>query len=317
MKRELNFFRCTSNRRLAFFASHGVVAAIALILGQSNAAGEPPQAVGWDPYITFSGNADAGFRKTQFFENDHNAAVGSWDSRLEFWMPPYRTEFSWGPYIRFAGIAASRSQPWENELSGGAGGQVYPFSLESIRESGVAKILGPLRVFGEYNRVDFWGKGNEWRPREQQRYGAEYWREWHVNEDKPCWWVEFWSGGWWQSANEFDSHYNSWVFANSLRAGIRKPESGLLSSITPYALIESSLTDNPAYYWENRLSLGGGLRFAPAYKSWPKGLKWLNRFVLYAEYAHEVAYYRQTAPSPIPIYDFRAGASFSIGEWYH
>src|SRR5579859_7186380 len=43
-------------------------------------------------------------------------------------------------------------------------------------------ILGPLRLCGEYNRTDYWGPENTWRPRHQVRSGAEYWRALYVND---------------------------------------------------------------------------------------------------------------------------------------
>ena len=212
-------------------------------------------------WLTISGNFDGGYRKTQFFTNNHNAAVGQWDTRLEMWLPPFREEFSFGPYLRFAGIAASRDPAWENALLAGPGGgfQVYPFSLAQFRkpDSFVGKLLGPLRLYGEYNRLDYLGRENSWRPDEQIRAGAEYWRARHVNETSWPWWTEFWTGLQWQSANEFDRHYDSVVFANAFRAGARIPKAGFLSAITPYAALESSLTENKTYHWENRLLFGG------------------------------------------------------------
>jgi hypothetical protein len=80
---------------------------------------------------------------------------------------------------------------------------------------------------------------------------------------------------------------------------------------------ESSLTDNRAYYWENKLVVGGGVRFAPSFQCLPREWRWLNRFVVYAEYLHTAAYYRQSAPSSVPDHDVRIGISTAIGEWFH
>src|SRR4051812_30998462 len=215
------------------------------------------------PWLSVSGNFDGGYRKTQFFEADHNAAVGQWDTRLEFWMPPFRETFSYGPYLRFAGIAATRKEAWENALlsAPGIGFQVYPFSSPRFRESNsvIGRVFGPTRLYAEYNRVTYWGPENHWRPDEQIRFGAEYWRARHVNDLASPWWMEVWTGLSWQSSNEFDSHYNATIFANALRAGLRKPNAGFLSTLTPYAALESSFTDNKAYYWENRLLVEGGI----------------------------------------------------------
>jgi hypothetical protein len=233
------------------------------------AADDASDIIGLKPWVTLSGNFDAGYRKTQFFEKDHNTVVGQWDTRLELWLPPHDT-LSYGPYLRFAGIASRRDPAWENALlaAPGAGFQVYPFSFPALKspDSIIGKIFGPVRLFGEYNRMDYWGAVNSWRPVEQVRAGMEYWRARHVNETSEPVWSEFWTGLYWQSANEFDKHYDALVFANSLRLGARIPKSGFLSVFSPYALIESSLTENHDYYWENKLQAGGGLRIAPSQK---------------------------------------------------
>src|SRR3954462_12050651 len=47
---------------------------LALFAGPGFAQSDSP--LGWDPYVTFAGNFDAGYHKTQFFENNHNVLVG-------------------------------------------------------------------------------------------------------------------------------------------------------------------------------------------------------------------------------------------------
>jgi hypothetical protein len=241
-----------------------LMTALVVCVGAATALAQSDGAIGLDPYVTFTGNFDIGYRQTQFFEPHHNAAVGQWDTRFEVWLPPFRKKFSWGPYFKVTGIGASEPEAWENGWLGGpgVGFQIYPFSASSFRgpNSTLGKILGPLRVFGEYNRLHYWRQENSWRPHEQTRAGAEFWRARHVNNVRTFWWTEIWSGAWWQSANEFAPHYNTGIFANSFRAGIRVPKARLLGPFTPYAAFESSLTDNKAYYWENKLLAGGGCR---------------------------------------------------------
>jgi hypothetical protein len=166
-------------------------------------------------------------------------------------------------------------------------------------------------VFAEYNRVDYWGKGDGPPPRHQTRYGAEYWRARNVNDTGEFWWSEIWSGAWRQSSNEFAADYNTGILANAFRGGVRIPKARVLSSFTPYFALESSLTDNKTYYWENKLVTGGGMRFAPKVAG-----KWLNRFAVYGEYVNVAVYYRQSPPSSIPNHDVRAGITFSFGDWY-
>ena len=299
--------------------------AIFALNGSLQGADERQHTLGWDPYFTLTGYGDVAYRNTQFFEDRHNTAVGVWDARLEFWLPPFRTNFAWGPYVRFAGLVASQNPDWENHLSGapGVGGQVYPFSIAAFDGTLLNRIFRPLRLFAEYNHVDYFdyrAPKND-QPDEQERIGAEYWREFNGNDISTWWWAEIWSGFWWQSSNNFDPHYDDWIFANSGRAGARIPNAGLLSAFSPYIVVESNLSDKTTYdgnyYWENKLTAGGGIRFTPPLSHLPDMMGWLNRFVIYAEYVHDVAYYRQSPTSAVPVHDIRVGINFSIGDWYH
>jgi hypothetical protein len=308
-------------------------------------------------WFSFVCNFDGGYSKTQFFVPHYDTGFFQWDSRAELWLPPYREKFSWGPYVRFSGIAGfkniqsldtpgSQSQVFPNAwLSGpGVGIQAYPFSSRRFRgpDSTVGRLLGPLRFFAEYNRTDYWGAKNSWRPHSQTRIGFEYWKAVNVNEPRKYWWLEIWNGLYWQSSNEFTDRYDTVIFANAWRSGLRKPRRGAISTITPYLAVESSRTKynrmvpehcafsllnslqppnpnpNPCnFYWENGLLAGGGLRFAPSLtKLEYHGRAWLNRFVVYGEYLNATIYYGPTAPPTAPRYDVRVGVSASIGQWY-
>ena len=280
----------------------------------------------FDGWLGFAGNFDVAYRKTQFFESEHNVAVGIWDSRIELWLPPHKKDesgLSWGPYFRMAGISSSSKEAWENGWLAlpGIGFQVYPFSLAQFRkdDSLVGKVFGPLRLMFEYNWLNYWGSENSWRPTHQIRTGAEYWRTHNVNKLDEFWWGEIWGGLHWVSANEFDPNYDSLTFAASIRSGLRLPiaatKNDLISMVSPYVALESSVNKNSTYYWENRLLIGGGLRLTPPLEE--MGMpKWFNRLVVYAEYDHVVAYYQDTAYSIVPNYDVRVGVNFSLGDWY-
>jgi hypothetical protein len=298
-------------------------AALAVFLcsfASRSAYAQPKNALGFDPYVTFAANSDVGYHQTQFFEPNHNTAVGQWDARAEVWLPPFRKKFSWGPYLRTAGIAASEPEAWENAwLAGpGVGFQVYPFSAAAFRkaDSTAGRILGPLRAFGEYNRLNYWGREDSWRPHKQIRLGLDYWGARHVNDAAAWLWHEIWGGAWWQSANEFAPDYDTVILATAVRVGVRDPGSPLLGALTPYVAVESSLTSNEAYYWENRLLAGGGIRFAPALSGAGAEGKWLNRLAIYGEYLYVATYYRHPATPTTPSHDVRIGVSVSIGEWY-
>ncbi len=286
--------------------------------------GERNAAPNWGlpPWLTFAGYTDTSYRSTNFFEPDYDTTIFVGDSRLEFWIPPWDKGLAWGPYVRLAGIASTKEAAWENAWLArpGYGLQAYPFSHPWVYEGSslLTNILGPLRLFGEWNQVDFVGEENRWRPDEQVRAGAEYWRAIHVNDTNEALWAEIWSGLFWQSTNEFDDDYDSVIFAAAVRTGIRIPEADLLSWLTPYVVLESSLTDNEEYYWENKLLTGVGVRLAPEVPKENKhgGNNWLTRLVVYAEYLEVADYYRTEAPSGVPDYDFRVGISLAIGDWY-
>lgn len=306
-------------------ALHCIILVMAILDGACSwSRADEAKALGLDPYATVAGDFDLGYQKTQFYVPHQNAFVGDWDSRVELWFPPFRTNFSWGPYVRLAGIDSSKNtrsnwfdNAWLAEPGGGL--QLYPFSLTYFRETNTSlgDILGPVRFFGEYNRVDYWGSANTWRPTRQIRAGFDYWRARNVNDTDEPFWNEVWTGCYWQSSNDFTNRYDSLVLANSIRIGGRLPGRGLLSMISPYVALESSFTAHPTYYWENRLLLGGGVRFTPPFQNMPDGMRWLNRAVGFAEYLNTVTYYYGSPTASVPRYDVVAGISFSIGDWYH
>ncbi len=270
-----------------------------------------------DNWMSFAANLDGSYRNTQFHKSHHNSTFFQWDARVELWLPPSKSEFSWGPYVRLAGITSSSTKVWENAWLArpGFGIQAYPFSFKTFRDpdSIVGKVLGPMRLFYEYNCLHYWGGEPWWRPDRHIRAGAEYWKEMNANNTDKPWWAEIWSGMTWQRVDEWNQHCDNVIFGASTRLGVRSPKSGILSMFTPYVVAESSLTENEAAWWENRLLLGAGIRFAPHLKEPRIGI---SRFVIFAEYVGVAAYYRDSAPSSIPDYDFRIGISISIGEWF-
>jgi hypothetical protein len=287
-----------------------------------------------------------------FFKYYYNTTLVNCDSRAELWLPPGRTKSAWGFYGRVAGVVGFKDlQSLEQAkpplqgfafpnawlASPGVGFQAYPFSFPRIRPSSATaqRILGPVRFFADYNRTDYVGTRNSWRPHSQARIGFEYWKAVNVNNPDRKEWLEVWNGFYWQSSNEFTPTYDSLIFANSWRAGIRKPNFGVMSTISPYVAVESSRTKynrpksqpcgftlhpeiypenlNPCdFYWENRLLGGVGVRYAPSLAS----VRWLQRFVVYIEYLNTAAYYGPTPPSPAPRFDLKVGVSASIGQWY-
>ncbi len=270
-------------------------------------------------WLTVSANVDGSGRWTELFTSDHHVVLAQWDARFEFWLPPARKVLAWGPYVRVAGIASTGGEPWEDAWLArpGVGVQAFPALLLPFLKSGEkAAIAGPLRLFAEYDVVNYWGEQNASRPNRQRRVGLDYWKAVNVNEPQRRLWVESWNGLYWQSSNEFTNHYDSLIVANALRVGVRLTDRGWTSVLTPYLIGESSWTEKAQYYWENHLLGGFGLRAAPALgRSTGQSHPWISRFVVYAEYVDTVTYYRDIPGREVPRRDFRGGVSSSLGQW--
>lgn len=109
---------------------------------------EKPLTVG--DWITISADLNGGYRKTQFTTPDFNTGVFQWDTRAELWLPPFREQRRFGPYVRLAGIVGTQPDSWQNAWLGGPGLGVQAYPLKGI--------LGPTRAFVEYNFTHYWGK---------------------------------------------------------------------------------------------------------------------------------------------------------------
>jgi hypothetical protein len=277
--------------------------------------------IGIGDWLSVSTNLDLSYRKTQFYQSGHETTMFQWDTRADFWLPPGRDDFSWGPYIRFSGVESNRPYEFENNWGARPGGgfQIYPFSSRQMRESKnrLVQWLWPAHAFVECSEVYYKGKQNSWRPDYQTRAGVDYWKEIYVHDLSRPYWAEVWNGLIWNSTNGFDTGYDTLIFANSLRFGLRAPDADLVSAFSPYVVLESSLSENRTYAWENRLIGGGGVRFSlPKYNLAPEW-RWLDRLVIYMEYLVPLAYYRSSAPSSTPDYDLRVGVNVVIGEWWY
>ena len=278
-------------------------------------------------WIDAAGNFDLSYHQTNYLPS-HNVGIGNWDSRIQFWLPFINkpNKKVWSLYLRFAGVSSTSTFPSENGYlsAPGFGIQIYPFTLADNckdNETCLKGILGPLRLFAEYNRMNYWGTENSWRPNNQGRLGADYWNNLHANNLESTWWAEIWQGLYWASANEFTPNYNTLNYGTSIRAGVRKASESHndispLSYLTPYAVLQNAVNTNN-YYWENKLTVGGGLRITPDLKQ-IQSLPFLNRLVIYAEYDYIANYWVKPAASlQAPNYDVVVGINFSFGNWFN
>ena len=58
--------------------------------------------------LPIGASADFGYRTAPCLKPDYDTTVLQADSRIEFWIPPGRETFSWGPYVRLAGSPLTR-----------------------------------------------------------------------------------------------------------------------------------------------------------------------------------------------------------------
>jgi hypothetical protein len=278
-----------------------------------------------DYKLQYSGYVDESFHQTQFFVRNFDNNFFLFDTRLEL-LP--QNGLIWGPYGRFAGNISDHddsSNPnsgFENVLNAEPGGgmELFPFSVPAFNTgslAGVGTILGPLRLFGEYNHVDYtiFGAQNDFRPNRQVRAGFDYFAAYNVNDVHHWWWLEPYASVIYQSTNEFTAGYNGTIFGTALRAGIRIPNKHFYSWFTPYLAEESSVTSHPGFAFENYCHLGAGVRIAPPLDDLPNELKWMNRFIIYGEYLDRVNNYRGEAPGT-PNYDWRIGIDIAFGQFF-
>lgn len=103
-------------------------------------------------WLSISANLDYAYRNTNFYKSGHNTALFQGDSRLEFWMPPGRENFSWGPYVRFAGLTSNRSYAWENAWLSqpGFGFNAYPFSSPEFKLFSEKKTLLLMFIYNSF-----------------------------------------------------------------------------------------------------------------------------------------------------------------------
>jgi len=298
-----------------------------LSVSASAGADSPPVSTQIDvgSYILqYSGYVDESFRQTQFFVRNFDNNFFLFDTRLEL-LP--KDGLIWGPYGRFAGNISGHDDSgnpnagFESVLNSEPGGgiELFPFSAPMFKSGKLAalgRIFGPLRLFGEYNHVDYtiFGAQNDFRPNRQVRAGFDYFAAYNVNDDRNWWWLEPYSSVIYQSTNEFTAGYDGTILGTALRAGVRVPDEGVYSWFTPYLAEESSITSHPGFAFENYCHLGGGVRIAPPLDNLPPELKWMNRFIIYGEYLDRVNNYRGEAPGT-PNYEWRVGIDIAFGQF--
>ena len=132
--------------------------------------------------------------------------------------------------------------------------------------------------------------------------------------------METWNNFQWISANEVDTKFDSWLLTNRSSFGVRSKLRSKISTFTPFLTFENALAGNKAFYWDNRLLFGGGLRLAPSLSGSSNSLNGrtgITRLAGYVEYVHIVNFYHQTALTMAPTDEVRLGITFSFSNWYN
>lgn len=97
-----------------------------------------------------------------------------------------------------------------------------------------------MRVLAEFNRCDYPGREDAWRPEAQVRFGVDYFRQSRYTAGRP--WYDLYFQIAWRSSNEFDPDYNAILFGVAIRGSpiVRY-------SLSPYFAIESGLSGRGSY----------------------------------------------------------------------
>ena len=174
---------------------------------------------GLPDWMSIAGYADFSYRTTQFFKPDYDTTFLQGDGRLEFWIPPGRETFSWGPYIRLAEQMVTARKPgrtpgWPCREPGSR--LTRSVWHRGERNDWFGGLLGPLRLFAEYNRPITRMTRTRATGQPASSRGRVLARNLRQRHDEASLGRNL-VGLFWQSANEFDPHYNTVIFANALR----------------------------------------------------------------------------------------------------
>lgn len=259
---------------------------------------------------------DLSFRKTNFFEDDYNGAVGWVESRLIFprFSELVDTSIPLPDPFLIGILKGLKDIDWEDRWDYGIGLEWRPLKRTECLSDTPLNWTKHLRFYIAYFKTEYlqYRKGWGWRPDDDFRIGVDLYRECNLyNENR--YWGEFWGDVSWRKTNFYVDDYESWTFAFVPKLGVKLfPEREW--AFMPYATGEISVTER-SEFWQNRALVGVGLRIMPF--RWYEGLIriFMKGLRIYIEGLWVVGYFKDEAPSVTPDYDFRVGTNFTINWW--
>lgn len=265
-------------------------------------------------YHLFQIFGDVSFRKTNFFQDNYNGAVGWVESRLVF---PRFSELSDIPVplpdpFLIGILKRLKDIDWEDRWDYGVGIEWRPFKKAEFLNETFLEWTKHLRFYTVYLKTEYLQDKKEWswRPDDDFRVGVGLYREYNLYDERK-YWGEFWGDISWRKTNFYIDDYKSWTFAFVPKLGIKLfPEKEL--ALMPYLTGEISATER-SEFWQNRALAGLGLRIMP-FRYDTKGI-FMKGLRIYTEGIWVVDYFKDSPASGTPDYDFRVGLNFTINWW--
>lgn len=289
------------------------------------------------PRLDSQSYGDFTYRDTNFSRGGYNTITGWWETRFilrtkEKISPEYRF-LMFEPYGKFTLALSGKSSAWENNLVYGLGLENRFLSTWNTDRNPCKELASRLRFYFEYlGMTPIKDQPDPWVPVNDLRVGVDLWKEWNIPPDPKVYkddplWGELWFILGWRKTNFNLSDYKTYNNGLMGRLGLRhdKPlcltESGVQALLLPYIMVETGYTGKD-YFWENRLNVGGGLRFMFTLPTSnpsgdlcvnPKKLSESKPIImrLYAEGLHTLTHYRGIPDPGTPENDFRIGINFS------
>jgi len=259
---------------------------------------------------------DISSRNTNFFESNYDGVVLSNETRLIFPRFSKLFDFSFpipDPFFPGA-LKLLKKIDWEDRFDYGIGIEWRPFSKMNFLERSLLRWIKELRFYTLFLNTEYlqYQKNWSWRPKTDFRYGMEFYKEYNLYNTN-FFWTELWADVSWRKTNFFVKDYNSWVFAIVPKMGVKIfPKNEVC--IMPYFTGEFALTQRYEF-WQNRILIGGGIRFMPFRWNGSRMNVFIKGLRLYLEYIRILNYFDDKAPTYIPKYDLRAGINYTINWW--
>lgn len=276
------------------------------------------------PKWEYQSFGDFAYRTTNFFEDEFDSMAGWADNRLMYGSAVVAQQHRVRPYLKLTWAASGRDYEWANNIVYGVGAEVRPWAhpySAYARESLSRELLSSTRFYIEWLGIDY-TRTEVSGAESDLRIGMDVWREWNV--DPIRWgddltfadnWSEFYANLAWYDTRFtwYDPDYNAVGFDSTAWLGLRWPKLGRNVYLMPYLRPELSWTPrHEDFFWQNRASLGAGVRLMPFQGS---SSEWLNKTKLYVEHVRVLDYLGDSATADTPESDWRFGIAYQLNRY--